>query len=320
MAGKKKRIVSGVQPTASLHVGNYLGAIKNFLAIQDSGAYDSFFFIADLHSLTIPYEPKEKGGQIYDLLATYLALGLDPKKTTIFLQSQVTGHTELSWLLSCVTPIAELERMTQYKDKAAQHKKNVNAGLFTYPVLQAADVLLYNGELVPVGEDQVQHVELIRVVARKMNAAFGTSFPESKPLLTKAARVMSLKDPVKKMSKSLGGGHVLNLFEDPELIRKTIAKATTSTEMRGPAYDNLMLLLNAFSTDASQRKFSSYRDLKESLAEAIIGYFSEPRKRFLDMRQDITYLDTVLDIGRRKAQAIANETLKTTKRQMGLPV
>lgn len=327
--GTKPRIVSGIQPSGKLHVGNYLGAIKNFIELQNKGKNDCFFFIADLHSLSETFDPEQKAKDTYNLLASLLALGLDPKKSTIFLQSQIKGHTELAWLFSTVMPVAELERMTQYKDKAIRQKSNINAALLTYPILQAADVLIYHGALVPVGKDQEQHIELIRIISKKMNAKFKTTFPESKPLFTDAPKIMSLRDPNKKMSKSLGDQHVINIFDEPDLIKEKIKRATTSSEGRQgtPGGDNLFGLLESFETDNDKitsyknqyiRGLIKYSELKEDLARAIISYFAKPRKRYLDMKDDKTYLDTVLDMGRKKAQPIATKTVNETKQKMGL--
>jgi len=318
----KPRIVSGIQPSGKLHVGNYLGAIKNFVELQNNGKNDCFFFIADLHSLSETYDPEQKAKDTYDLLASLLVLGLDPKKSTIFLQSQISGHTELAWLFSTVMPVAELERMTQYKDKAVRQKSNINAALLTYPILQAADVLIYRGNLVPVGKDQEQHIELMRIIAKKMNAKFNTRFPESKPLFTDAPKIMSLRDPNKKMSKSLGDAHVINIFDEPEVNKKKIQKAVTDSEgsKDAPGVNNLLKLLTAFGDDKKirQSKQLTNQKLKEIASETISAYFSEPRKRYLGMKDDKTYLDTVLDVGRKKAQPIATATLNETKQKMGL--
>ena len=202
----KPLLISGVKPEGPLHVGNYLGSLKNFVDLQNSGAYDCYFFIADLHSLTEDFNHKNKSRQIRELTAEYLAAGLDPKKSTIFLQSSVSAHTELMWLLTVITPEGELRRMTQYKDKVIVKRQSANSGLLMYPVLMAADVLLYDAKFVPVGEDQVQHLELTRTLARKFNSRFGQTFVEPKPILTKTPRVMSLSNPEKKMSKSETGG------------------------------------------------------------------------------------------------------------------
>lgn len=311
----KPRIVSGIQPSGKLHVGNYLGAIKNFVDLQESGKYDCFFFIADLHSLSETYDPEQKKQDVYELLASLLALGLDPKKSTIFLQSHIQGHTELAWLFSTVIPVAELERMTQYKDKAARQKSNINTALLTYPVLQAADVLIYNGELVPVGKDQEQHIELIRVIAKKMNAKFGTGFPESKPLFTNTPKIMSLKDPTKKMSKSLGDAHVLNIFDTPETISSKIKKAVTGTDITSEQAKGFVTLYKEFLGKTARGQFSH---LKTELADKIATHFENARIQFLELSKNYTQLEKILDEGRKKAQPEASQTLNETKQKMGL--
>ncbi|OGZ02674.1 MAG: tryptophan--tRNA ligase, partial [Candidatus Liptonbacteria bacterium RIFCSPLOWO2_12_FULL_60_15] len=210
----KPVLISGIQPTGSLHIGNYLGALKNFVELQGSGAYECYFFIADYHSLTEPFTKEEKERRVLGLAATFLAAGLDPKRSTLFIQSHVPASTELAWILSALTPFGELRRMTQFKEKGGE-KDSANVGLFTYPVLMAADILLYDAKTVPVGEDQLQHLELARTLARKFNAKFGKVFIEPKALMTDVPRLMSLKDPQKKMSKSDPAG-CLFLDDAPE--------------------------------------------------------------------------------------------------------
>ncbi|PIS41749.1 MAG: tryptophan--tRNA ligase [Candidatus Kerfeldbacteria bacterium CG08_land_8_20_14_0_20_42_7] len=311
---KKPRIVSGIQPSGKLHIGNYLGAVRQFIELQDSGLYDCFFFIADLHSLSENYDPAQKQRDVYDLLASLLALGLNPDKSTIFLQSQIIGHTDLGWLFATVMPIAELKRMTQYKDKAGRQKNNINAALLTYPLLQAADVLIYNGELVPVGQDQEQHIELIRVVAKKMNTKFKTSFPESKPLFTKTPKIMSLRDPQKKMSKSLGDAHVLNIFDEPDVIRKKLQKAITGNDAKSTDAKGFLELYAQF----IGKPDGQFSDMKKNLAERIILTFNDARKQYTALLTQQTALDKILDKGRARAQPIATETLNQTKQKMGL--
>ena len=197
----KKRLFSGIQPSGDVHVGNYLGAIKNWVRMVDQ--YDCVFCIVDYHAITIEYDPQEMQKRILNAAAVNIAAGLDPNRCTIFVQSYVPEHTELAWILNTITPIGHLERMTQFKDKSKQHRENINAGLFTYPVLQAADIMLYKGEAVPIGEDQVQHIELAREIARKFNLRYGETFPEPLEILSEAPRIMGL-DGKTKMSKSLG--------------------------------------------------------------------------------------------------------------------
>ncbi|KKU15703.1 MAG: Tryptophan-tRNA ligase [Candidatus Jorgensenbacteria bacterium GW2011_GWA2_45_9] len=248
----KPRLIAGIQPTGKLHIGNYLGALKNFVELQNSEKYDCLFFVADLHSLTDPLgwnKPKEKQKQIEDVVLSYLAAGLDPKKSVLFLQSDVPTHSELAWVLNTITPMGELFRMTQFKEKTETHAENT--GLFTYPTLMAADILLYDAGFVPVGDDQLQHLELTRTLARKFNTRFGKTFTEPKPLLTEVPRLMSLDMPDKKMSKSRAEG-CLFLDDSPNEIRNKIKRAVTDSENsvvyapeKRPAISNLLLIFSA---------------------------------------------------------------------------
>lgn len=323
-----KTTLSGIQPSGRLHIGNYLGALKNFVALQRN--YAAFFFIADLHSLTEPFDQQEKAGQILDVAAAYLAAGLDPKRSTIFLQSLVPEHVELAWILSCLTPIGELERMTQYKDKATRQKANVNTGLFTYPVLQAADILLYKTSVVPIGDDQKQHLELTRTVARKFNTRYGETFPEPRALYTPVARLMSLNDPNRKMSKSEPEG-CLFLDDPPAMIEKKIKRAVTDTapmpngEMSA-GVKNLFLLLQEFSEDKTIKRFSTahasgtirYSELKETLARDVAAGLAPFQKKFATLRAKPKQLIAVLKAGSRRAQKTAGITIKEVKKKIGL--
>ncbi|MBU6447452.1 tryptophan--tRNA ligase, partial [Patescibacteria group bacterium] len=255
---KKQILVSGLRASSQPHIGNYLGAIRQFVDSQDK--YDCLFFIADLHTLTTPYDPKELRQNTKEVIANYLALGIDPAKCALFLQSQISEHSELAWILETITPLGELYRMTQFKDKSQGAKKeSINAGLLNYPVLMAADILLYKAEVVPVGEDQVQHLELARLVARKFNSKFGKTFPEPKAVLTQAARVKSLADPSKKMSKT--GGEALMLSDSPETIKKKLRKAVTATDTKGKAegVENLFVLLKEFGQPEQYEYFEKER-------------------------------------------------------------
>ena len=226
---KKQTIFSAIQPSGELHIGNYLGALKNFVELQDK--YNCFFFIADYHSITGDYDPKEKSKQILELALDFLAAGFDPKKCTIAVQSQIPEHTELAWIFNTITPISELQRMTQFKDKSQNQEKNINMGLFDYPVLQAADILMYKADAVPVGEDQIQHIELTRKIARFFNNKFGETFPEPKDIITETPKIMSLTDPTKKMSKSHGPKSYIGINDEPEVIQKKIRKAVTASDI-----------------------------------------------------------------------------------------
>jgi len=222
------RIVSGIQPTSQLHIGNYLGAIKQWVTLQEN--HECVFFVADLHALTVPYDPKKIQESIKQTVIAYIAAGINPDKSIIFVQSEIKEHSELCWFFNTLTPIGELQRMTQYKDKSKQFAQNINAGLLDYPVLQTADVLIYKGEAVPVGKDQEQHIELMRSIAKKFNAKFGQTFKEPESMIVKeGAKIMSLVDPKKKMSKSDDAKGCIFLFDEPEAITKKIMSATTDS-------------------------------------------------------------------------------------------
>ena len=323
----KQTIFSAVQPSGELHLGNYLGALKNFLELQKE--YNCFFFIADYHSITGNYNPKEKSQQIFDLALDFLAAGLDPEKCILAIQSQIPEHTELTWIFNTVTPISELERMTQFKDKANHQDKNINMGLFDYPVLQAADILIYKAGLVPIGQDQVQHVELTRKIARFFNNKFGETFPEPKPLLTETPKIMSLADPTKKMSKSHGAKSYLGINDEPEIIKKKLKSAVTDTGATGqvnPAIENLFLLLEIFSNlekvkyfkTAHQNKDIKYSELKETLATDIANYFAPFREKRKELDAKPDYVKEVLKEGAEKAKATARETMKEVRGKIGL--
>lgn len=324
----KPTIVSGIQPTGNLHVGNYLGAVKNWVELQNSGKYQMYIFIADLHSLTGDMSAELRRKQVVETAAELLAAGIDPKKTVLFVQSRVQEHAELAWIFNCLTPIAELERMTQYKDKSQQQTKNINAGLFTYPVLQAADILLYNGDLVPVGQDQVQHVELTRDIARWFNNRYGNCFPETKHLLTDVPKVMSLLEPEKKMSKSLGEGHVIELADELAIIARKLKKAVTATTGGGdaPGVQNLLLLLQKFGNPKIYQKFVKaekaglirYGDLKQAVGEAISEHFADFRKRRAKLLSNPNQLKKILAAGAKKAEAVAEKTMAEVRKKVGI--
>ncbi|MEJ0021579.1 MAG: tryptophan--tRNA ligase [Candidatus Doudnabacteria bacterium] len=324
----KDVIVSGIQPTGELHIGNYLGSLKNFVELQDK--FECYFFIADLHSITEDYEPGEaKTKQILDLVATFLAAGLDPEKCTIFIQSQISAHAELAWIFNTIVPMGELERMTQYKDKASRQEANINVGLFDYPVLMAADILLYKATYVPVGHDQLQHLELTNTIVRKFNNKFGQTFNEIKPYMQKPVRVMSLSEPERKMSKSEPGSFI-NMFDEPDVIRKKLAKAVTATD--APAgkmprgVKNLFDLLQEFADKKTVDDFTKqyqagaikYSELKSELAESLIKYFEPFRTKKAELEKDSAKLQTIITEGAKKAQIVANQTLTEVKQKIGL--
>lgn len=323
----KKTLLSGIQPSGKLHIGNYLGALSNFVALQNSNEYNTFFCIVDYHSISEQYEPKEKPAQIEDLAATFLAAGLDPKKSTIFVQSQVSEHTELAWIFNCIIPVAELERMTQYKDKAGRQAKNINMGLLDYPVLQAADILIYQATAVPVGIDQKQHLELTNVIARKFNNRFGKYFEEVQPLWTNFPKVMDLKNPEKKMSKSEPTGCIF-VDDEPAEINQKLKKAVTASESGGKSAgeENLMSLLGYFSngdeikhfTEAQTMGTLKYSELKEVLAKNIGDYFAEFREKKKALLIKPDYLRQILADGANKAKKVASATLTEVKQKIGL--
>ncbi|HLD28189.1 MAG TPA: tryptophan--tRNA ligase [Patescibacteria group bacterium] len=309
-------VVSGMQPSGPLHIGNYLGALKNWVEIQNSGKYDCFFFVADYHSISEDYDPKHKKDQTLELVADYLSAGIDPAKSTIFVQSQVPLCTELAWVFNTVTPVAEMERMTQFKDKSARQKQNINMGLFDYPVLQAADILIYKGEFVPVGEDQIQHVELTRDIARWFNNRYKKKyFPEVKPLLTPTARIMSLVSPTNKMSKSLGDKHWLGINDSPEEINKKISKAVTTKE----GIENLSEIYEAFKTSMpGQFNADTMAMTKSTIAKGVADYFTDFRKRKAELLKNKKQIADILDTGKTRAEKIAVKTMAEVKRVIGV--
>lgn len=322
---KQETILSGVQATGKMHIGNYLGALKQFVDIQNEGKLQCYFFVADLHALTVPRDPKQLRQDTLEVVAEYIAAGLDPRKSVIFIQNHVLEHAELAWVFNCITPVGELERMTQYKDKGRAQKDSVNAGLLTYPVLMAADILLYKPNFVPVGEDQVQHIELSRIIARKFNKQFGKVFPEPKPFVREPLRIMSLKNPDKKMSKT--GDEPIYLDDSPKEIEAKLKKAVTASGGDGSkGVENLMYLLEQFGDAAQVGKFRGaikdgsikYSELKTELAVAIADYFAEFRRKKKALLADKQYLAQVLTDGAAQAREIAHETMFEVKQKIGL--
>jgi len=323
-----KRVFSGIQPTGSPHIGNYLGALKHWVRIQYD--YESIYCIVDLHAVTLYQDPKELRAKIEELAAMLLAVGIDPQHSAVVVQSAIPAHAELAWMLTCVTPVGWLERMTQYKAKAGA-QETVGDGLLQYPVLMAADILLYNAAIVPVGEDQRQHVELTRDIAQRFNSLYGETFvmPETH-LPSVGARVMGLDDPEKKMSKSVpGSGHAVSLLDPPEVIRKKILRATTDSspavdfEQLGAGVQNLLAIYQAFtgSSDADVRaQFSGlrYGDLKKRVAEAVITALEPVQKRFHEIMNERGYVARVLADGAERITPIADATVEAVKKAMGL--
>ncbi len=326
----KPILVSGIQPSGRLHIGNYLGALKNFVDLQKSGKYQCYFFLADLHSLTeYPADAKTEAKQILELAADYLAVGLDPKKSVIFQQSQIPAHSELAWILNTITPLGELRRMTQYKDKSENEKESANTGLLTYPVLMAADIILYDAKFVPVGEDQVQHLELARTLARRFNKKFGQIFAEPQPLLTETPRVMSLKNPEKKMSKSQPDS-CLFLDDSPEEIKMKVGRATTDSgseikhdPQRKQGVSNMLGIYSALSGQsipALEKKFAgkTYSEFKSSLAALIADHFADYRKSKKQLLAKPASLKQVLAKGSATAAKTASRKIAEVKKRVGL--
>ncbi len=323
------RIFSGIQPTGYLHIGNYLGAIKQWLEMQNEN--ECLFCIVDLHAITIPYSADEMQEKILNQAVSYLAVGLSPEKVAIFAQSKIKEHTELCWLLNTITPIGELYRMTQYKEKSEKHKKSENAGLLNYPILMAADILLYNTEIVPVGEDQKQHVELARDIARRFNKQFGETFVVPKEQLPSyGARIMSLSNPKKKMSKSDGIDSYISLFDSPEDVRKKIKTAVTDTGKeikydvtKKPGISNLLTIYSLFSDKTikeTEKEFKekSYKELKEALSELVVEKLTPFREKREELLKREVYVREILHQGEEKARVLAQSKMNEVKRKMGL--
>jgi tryptophanyl-tRNA synthetase len=322
-----KRIFSGVQPTGNIHLGNYLGALRNWVALQHE--YESFFCIVNMHAITARQDPKQLAEKSRELARVYLAVGIDPNLSTIFIQSDVAEHAELTWMLNCIARMSELERMTQYKEKARKQNENVGVGVFDYPVLMASDILLYQTDLVPVGEDQKQHLELTRDLAIRFNRDYGETFRVPEPFIPKVgARIMSLSNPANKMSKSDDDANgCIRLLDDADTIRRKFKRAVTDSgiEMKfdatRPAITNLLTiyqLLTGKTTEEVEANFADkgYAQLKQELADAAIAFLEPLQKRAQAI--DDEELTRILKTGAAKAQGIAQVTLAEAKERMGL--
>ncbi|WNC31363.1 MULTISPECIES: tryptophan--tRNA ligase [unclassified Thermosynechococcus] len=329
----KKRVLSGVQPTGSLHLGNYLGAIRNWVAGQAD--YENYFCVVDLHAITVPHNPAELAANTYTVAALYLACGIDPAHATIFVQSHVSAHAELTWLLNCITPLNWLEDMIQFKEKAVKQGENVAAGLLDYPVLMAADILLYDADLVPVGEDQKQHLELTRDIAARVNYLFARNQPPilklPEPLIAKAgARVMSLTDGTKKMSKSDPSElSRINLLDSPDEVRKKIKRCKTDP-IRGLTFDdpdrpeanNLLSLYQVLTGKTKEAVAAECADMgwgqfKPLLTDAVIATLEPIQQRYQEIMADPRYLKDLLKKGQEQAARVANATLERVKLAFG---
>lgn len=327
-----KTIFSGIQPTGGIHLGNYLGAIKQWVEMQDD-AEKSIFCIVDMHAITVPQDPKVLQENILNLAALYIASGIDPEKSALFVQSSRPEHTELAWLLNCVATMGELNRMTQFKDKSGDQKDSVSAGLFDYPVLMAADILLYDATHVPVGDDQKQHVELTRDIAERFNSRYGETFTIPEPIIKKGiARIMGLDNPLKKMSKSATSTYNYIAMTDPaDMISDKIKRAVTDSgsEIKAsadkPAISNLLNIYSEISgrkVDEIEGDFigKGYGDFKNALAEELIEYLKPIQSRYQELLQDRTSLIELLDRGAAQLQAQAAAKIMDVKKKMGIGI
>lgn len=328
MLNEKKVLYSGMQATGNLTLGNYLGALKNWLTLCDE--YECFWGVMDLHSITVRQNPAEFRKRARDLLTLYIAAGLDPVKNCIYFQSHVSAHAELSWILSCFTYIGELNRMTQFKDKAAKHADNVNAGLYTYPVLMAADILLYQADYVPVGKDQMQHLEITRDIAGRFNAIYGDVFTIPEAYIGKAgAKIMSLQDPTKKMSKSDENANgSIYLMDDPDTVLRKCKRAVTDSDSEiryspeKPGVSNLLDIYTSCtgkSIPEAEKEFEGkgYGDFKVAVAESVISILKPMQEEFARLSKDKAYIDDVIRENDSKAAYFANKTLRKARKKVG---
>jgi tryptophanyl-tRNA synthetase len=325
----KKRVFSGIQPTGNLHIGNYLGAMNQWVAMQ--AELDCLFCIVDLHAITVPQEPNILKAKIREVTGLLLAAGIDPKLAIVFVQSDVSAHAELAWILNCFTPMGWMQRMTQFKEKSEELKGQVSVGLFDYPALMAADILLYETDIVPVGEDQKQHVELSRDVAQRFNTIYGPTFKLPEPVIPEVgARIMGLDDPTKKMSKSeTDPGHAINLLDSPDAIRSKIMRATTDSgrEIRfdenRPGINNLLVIYQVFTgrpEDEIEAHFAGkgYAALKKELSEVVIEALRALQSRYRELVAEPSYLESLLAEGATRARPMAEKTLNLVKNRVGL--
>ena len=326
---EKKVMLSGIQPSGDLHLGNYLGAIKNW--VDRTEEFDNYYFMADMHTITVRQNPADLRRRTLEQLALYIACGLDPEKNTLFIQSHVHQHAELGWVLQCYTMFGELSRMTQFKDKSAKHKENINGGLFAYPSLMAADILLYQPDLVPVGEDQKQHCELTRDVAQRFNSVYGDVFKVPEPYIPKAgARVMSLNAPDSKMSKSMPEGCIF-LMEKPEDIQRKFKRAITDSDTENcvhydpankPGVANLISIYSAITGrtfEQIEAEFAGcgYGKFKPAVGEAVVECLRPIREEATRILTDKAYLESVYKAGAEKASYVANKTLRKVYKKLG---
>ncbi len=325
---EKKRIFSGMQPSGMITLGNYLGAMKNWTALQND--YDCLYCIVDMHAITVRQDPVKLRKQAKDLLTQYLAVGLDPEKNTIYYQSHVSQHAELGWILNCYTYMGEMNRMTQFKDKAAKHADNINTGLYTYPVLMAADILLYQTDLVPVGEDQRQHLEITRDIAGRFNTIYGDTFKIPEAYIGKVgARVMALQEPTKKMSKSdENKNNTIILMDEPAVIMNKIKRAVTDSEDEvrfsedKPGISNLLGIYSACTGKTiaeAEKEFAGagYGTFKTAVGEAVVANLEPIQQRVRDLEKNKDYLDEVIKKGAERASKLAERTLSKVQKRVG---
>ena len=326
---RKKIVFSGIQPTGNLHLGNYIGALRNFGPLQEE--YDCLYSIVDLHAITVRQNPTQLRQNCLKLMSLYLAAGLDPDKSLIYFQSHVPAHAELAWVLNCFTYMGELSRMTQFKDKAQKHAENINVGLFAYPTLMAADILLYQTNFVPVGNDQKQHIEITRDIAERFNAIYGDVFTIPEPLIGKVgARIMSLSDPTRKMSKSDPEDTFIAILDEPNVIRKKVRRAVTDSEAlvkydveNKPGVSNLMSIYSAVTGKAFaeiENEFvgKGYGDFKEAVADAVIAELEPIQARYRQISADKAYLNEVMTKCAERAAKLAARTMSKVRRKVGL--
>lgn len=325
---KKPVLLSGIQPSGNLMIGNYIGALKNWVALQEQ--YDCLYVLVDQHAITVRQDPKELRKRCFDFLALYIASGIDPERSTVFVQSHIPAHAELAWVLNCTTYMGELSRMTQFKEKSLRHEANINVGLFGYPILMAADILLYKTELVPVGQDQKQHLELTRDIAQRFNSTFGTTFTIPEPYIPPlGARIMSLQDPSAKMSKSDENARTyIALLDPPDVVRSKIRRAVTDPghEIRyqedKPGIANLMTIYSVLTHRSYPQiekdyQGKGYSDLKADLAEVVVEFLRPLQEKYKDIRNNKAYLEDVLKRGAEVAHYRSRRMMEKVYQRVG---
>lgn len=329
MSDQKKVIFSGMQPSGTITLGNYLGALKNWTSLQDE--YNCLYCIVDMHAITVKQEPAVLRKNARDLMMLYIAAGLDPEKNTIYMQSHVSAHAELAWILNCLTYMGELSRMTQFKDKSQKHSDNINAGLFTYPALMAADILLYQTDLVPVGVDQKQHLELTRDIATRFNNLYGETFKVPEPYIPKVgAKIMSLQEPTKKMSKSDQDANAsITIIDDPDTIIRKFKRAVTDSDAKvrfdvenKPGISNLMTIYSSITgqtMEQVQNEFEGkgYGDFKLRVGEAVVEELRPIQARFKELSSDKAYIDSLIKKNAETANYLATKTLRKVQKKVG---